>query len=69
MHCCRTTARSGTVNVNCNKVDNLCKKKSNQELGKAQKAIECFNPTDLQTPAMLSHSEMSKYIAEIPRNE
>ena len=52
----------------CNKVDNLYKKTIKSQ-AKTQKAIDCFNPDALQTPAMLSHSEVSKEIPEIPRTE
>ena len=52
----------------CNTVDNLYKKTIKSQ-AKTQKAIDCFNPDALQTPAMLSHSEVSKEIPEIPRTE
>ena len=52
----------------CNKVDNLYKKTIKSQ-AKTQKAIDCFNPDALQTPAMLSHSEVSKEIPQIPRTE
>ena len=54
--------------VMCNKIDNLYKKTIKSQ-AKAQKAIDCFNPDALQTPAMLSHSEVSQEIPEIPRTE
>ena len=50
----------------CNKVDNLYKKKTIQNQATSQNGIECFNLEALQTPPMLSHIEMSKYIHEIP---
>ena len=39
----------------------------NKNEAKTLKAIDCFNPEALQTPALLSHSEVSKEIPEIPR--
>ena len=48
----------------CNKVDNLYKKTIKSQ-AKTQKGIDCFNLDALQTPAMLSHSEVSKEIPEI----
>jgi hypothetical protein len=53
----------------CNKVDNVYKKKTIKNQAKTQKAIECFNPEALQTPVILSHSEMSRFIPEILRTE